>query len=529
MSRAILNAGLFFICVSLLAPLPTLAEDIAQPVGGHPSCSSLEDHDWNKQEKFVWLKVCKGQEVDFNDAALKSDYGGDLDPKDADKWHAERILTAKFIETVLLEDKYRRALTRVGVRITGARFMERLNLENAELRHELWLNKSRLHDGANFSGVRSTRPIRFQGSVVSDEVDDLEEAHPKHDFDLTAVQIDGALSLDGGARFKAIRLTEAVIRGKLALDQSSFGGSFDGEAISAERISAQEKAHFEKSLYLAHATVKTDISLCRDSEFDEEIDLTGAKIDGDLNLGGSTFHGLIDLTGAQISGELSVTGCREEDVLQATWATTATADEPSLELQNAKADRISICDWPPNSHFGGFTYRTINDADGCLGNGHGSMWLEGWFKNLSSPSLQVYDQLATVLQNHGDLTNATTVRYLEREYETENSTLWWKLLRLIFKYVVGYGYRPWLALIFVGILLVVGALFMRISGEDKRNHLPRFAVAYTFDMLLPVIRLRDSHYAIDLKGLTQYYFYMHKIMGYVLASVLIAGLAGLTK
>jgi hypothetical protein len=35
-------------------------------------------------------------------------------------------------------------------------------------------------------------------------------------------------------------------------------------------------------------------------------------------------------------------------------------------------------------------------------------------------------------------------------YETENSTPWWQLLRLIFKYVVGYGYRPWLALIFVG-------------------------------------------------------------------------------
>jgi hypothetical protein len=48
-------------------------------------------------------------------------------------------------------------------------------------------------------------------------------------------------------------------------------------------------------------------------------------------------------------------------------------------------------------------------------------------------------------------------------------------------------------------------------------------------MLLPIVRLRDSHYSIDLKGWAQYYFYVHKVMGYVLASVLIAAVAGLTK
>jgi hypothetical protein len=54
-------------------------------------------------------------------------------------------------------------------------------------------------------------------------------------------------------------------------------------------------------------------------------------------------------------------------------------------------------------------------------------------------------------------------------------------------------------------------------------------LAYSFDLLLPIIRLREKHYQMDLNPWVRIYFYFHKIMGYVLASFLIAGIAGLTK
>jgi hypothetical protein len=57
-----------------------------------------------------------------------------------------------------------------------------------------------------------------------------------------------------------------------------------------------------------------------------------------------------------------------------------------------------------------------------------------------------------------------------------------------------------------------------------------FGLAYSFDILLPIIRLRECHYKIDLQtSWVRYYFYWHKIMGYVLASFFIAGLSGLAK
>jgi hypothetical protein len=78
------------------------------------------------------------------------------------------------------------------------------------------------------------------------------------------------------------------------------------------------------------------------------------------------------------------------------------------------------------------------------------------------------------------------------------------------------------------LFVVLGAAVLRVSGQGPRNAMP-IGLSYSFDMLLPVIRLREQHYAVDLTGAPRYYFYCHKIMGWVLASFLVAGLSGLTK
>jgi hypothetical protein len=48
-------------------------------------------------------------------------------------------------------------------------------------------------------------------------------------------------------------------------------------------------------------------------------------------------------------------------------------------------------------------------------------------------------------------------------------------------------------------------------------------------MLLPFITLRKAHDDVDLEGFARYYFYFHKVMGFVLGSFLLAGLSGITK
>lgn len=55
-------------------------------------------------------------------------------------------------------------------------------------------------------------------------------------------------------------------------------------------------------------------------------------------------------------------------------------------------------------------------------------------------------------------------------------------------------------------------------------------IAYSVDRFLPVVRLREYHYSkIELRGWLVYYFYFHQMMGFILASLLIAGVTGLAE
>ncbi|WP_166656257.1 hypothetical protein [Paraburkholderia sp. BL10I2N1] len=56
-----------------------------------------------------------------------------------------------------------------------------------------------------------------------------------------------------------------------------------------------------------------------------------------------------------------------------------------------------------------------------------------------------------------------------------------------------------------------------------------FGVAYNFDTFIPLVRLRELHYKIDITSGARYYFYFHKLAGWVLGSFLVAAVTGLTK
>ena len=134
----------------LVVSLSARGEDVAQPVPANGKCSVQADPQWTSQEKFVWQHVCVGDVADFN---AGSDYGGNLDPKRPEGLPASRILRPVFLETILLADKYRHALTRRGVRISGASFGDTVDLEGAQLGNDLALFRSLLSKGARFRAI----------------------------------------------------------------------------------------------------------------------------------------------------------------------------------------------------------------------------------------------------------------------------------------------------------------------------------------------------------------------------------------
>ncbi len=94
--------------------------------------------------------------------------------------------------------------------------------------------------------------------------------------------------------------------------------------------------------------------------------------------------------------------------------------------------------------------------------------------------------------------------------------------------IIGYGYSLWCAAAWSAAFIIIGALVFRRTEEAYRNRMP-FGLAYSFDTFIPLIKLRERHYKIEISGRARYYFYIHKLAGWLLGSFLVAAIAGLTK
>jgi len=559
---------ILFALMLLMAPLGARAQQ-ALPSLDDP-CPVPADERWTPQERFVWERVCVGKIADFN---VASDYGGHLDPMKPDGWSQSRILRPAFLAAILLKDPYSRALPPAGVTIVGARFVEMIDLDRAELRYQLLLVDSLVENDVRFAMLRSKHPIALARSKVTGNIKmsgldldsnlalqgsqfttlDLNNVHVSGQVNLHNSKVAGDLLMNGlharslymlGGEFAqvdlaAIRVSDlnlyhakisnlldinsGRVDGRLLMDEGRFA-DVNLTALWVGHLLSMRQAHFNEvelnsghvggELLLSESEIDHDLS-CFNLEVVQHVfmdqvkiggslDCESAKFRGDVYLYGGEFKKDIDLTAVEIGGTLELEGVQ----------TTA------LKLQNAKIGTIpDLADFsPPKLEVDGLTYRNVVAADK----------FEGWFRKVDHHSSQPYEQLASVVQSQGNGSLATAIRYAGRERERGEASRGMWLWLTALKWVIGYGHHPERSILWALGLVAIGATVLRISGEGPRNGMP-YGIAYSFDTLLPIIRLRERHYQIDLQTWARYYFYWHKIMGYVLATFLIAGLSGLTK
>jgi hypothetical protein len=150
---------------------------------------------------------------------------------------------------------------------------------------------------------------------------------------------------------------------------------------------------------------------------------------------------------------------------------------------------------------------------------------------------------------HGDEANdvlfAGRERARKRALENGHCGSWLGLWALQLTIGYGYGGGYFRSLGWVAFLVALGSVICvwSRSGPPWRRrswHSPwragwrKWRLAsdtciYSLDQLLPIIQLSKHHDDKRLKVGARYYFYFHRVMGFVLASFLVAGLAGLTK
>ena len=464
-------------------------------------CRILPLPKWTEPEKWAWTQICEGKEANFNERLKEK-----LDPRNPahdGEWSDERKLSSIFLETILLHEPFRSAIPRQGVRIIGAYFPNFIDLTDASIERPLLLHKSRFRSQVDMNRLRTLASISLEGS--------------KFDGDLN---MDSA-SVGGGLFMRRAEFGEVVLRGveigdQLDMEWATFKGKLNMDAASVG-----------SSLFMGKA------------ELNKPANLIFLSVGSGLNARGVMLRGL-DLTGARIEGELHL-GLSDANIEWKSY-TDENGDRqaPKLTLRNTSVGTLQDTKdtWPDHleREFEGFTYDRLGGFGASEQDDpykRESSWFIEWLAKDESYSPQPYRHLAGVFRaaGHEDMADDILVANRDRE---RRETDWWppKWLWLwMLKLFIGYGYglRSFYALYWIAGLTVFGTVLLCCAKESARDG-TKLGFWYSLDMLLPVIRLREQHYTdVDLKTWAKYYFYFHKIMGYVLIFFVLAGLSGLTE
>lgn len=522
---------------------------------GQP-CQTPPRPEWTKPEKWVWQQVCEGKIADFNTL-----HKGKLNPRDSDGWSPERLISPEFLETILLHDPFRSALSRRGVCIVGAWVTKPIDLQNARLAHPWSLEKSRLDANVRLSGLQNTDSVSFVESVFMGALC-LASAKVGGQLRLNGTKCMGELnmnSLKAGdhlfmserAEFENVNLVAAKVGGGLVLSEAKCTGELNMDSLEVAgdilmngaklrqvrlrgaKVGGQLALNGTKCtgvLNMDSLEVASHLFMCAEAEFGKAIHLIFGNIGGNLDLSGAKLSS-IDMTGTRVQGELRLGSGRQPKPI---WDGDK---ESRLILRNAVVgalqDRHEDGAWPKYLDLNGFTYTRLggfqSEEGGSDMAARRAKWFIEWLEKDQSYTPQPYHQLTNVLRAMGHTEAVNVILYAgkERERHEASGLKWWGLSLLKWVIGYGYGYRYFLSLLWVTAITLIGVLVLATVDSGAPSTLAQKA-AFSFDLLLPIIKLDESH-KLMFEGWQRYYFYVHQLMGFLLGSFVVAGLSGITK
>ncbi len=491
--------------------------------------------DWSPQERWVWKKLVKGEEADFN---VEPEWGGLLFARHDEGWSDKRTITPKFLETILLTSPYKEAIHRNGVRIVGAWFKGGINLSNSKIEHLLYLDKCRFDKNVSFWDIKSASLISFSGSRFKGELDlhraDIASSLFLRDnalFDgevnLASASIGGILTMKGStftdkvdmnmlkvtsnlfmggkAQFEGeVNLLGASIGGQLAM----VGSTFTGEVVMnmlkvTSSLFMSDKAQFEGEVNLVSASIGGALTM-EGSTFKRKVVMERVTVGGNCIISGAEFTGLVDMSFAKIKSgvlnladasfaSLNLTGAKVDGVVclgSKTQGATKWKKGATLTLRGAECGSLQDLEksWPDKLDLDGFKYNRLDGfmpKDDDLFANRGEEWMKDWLNKNEGKIFypQPYEQLAKVLRETGQKDKANEILLAGKQEERKNmrkySLAWFSLF--LQDATVGYGLRlrytlGWaLAFTFLGVfvLYVAGYVGMLVKDTSAKGTIAR--------------------------------------------------------
>jgi hypothetical protein len=292
------------------------------------------------------------------------------------------------------------------------------------------------------------------------------------------------------------------------------------------------------------------VFLDEETVFRGSIDLVASTLKSHVHIDGSAFHDRVDFTGATIEKNLILasTSAGERPPKWFKGASLVLRNVSVGALQESQAawcieDRQNNCLKNDTEGFvpvdlQGFTYERLGGLESTgtpdTMDTRETKWLRAWLGAQldHGPRFipQPYRHLANVLRTTGNPTKADEVLYYLREHErTAASTPWATKVWLTLQWaLIGYGYANWRALIYFAVLVGAGVLACNQAKETTKM-LITHKFWYSLDRALPVVNLKATEGIKPPSNWVGSYFYVHQIIGFVLATFLVVGLSGFTK
>ncbi|WP_369205441.1 oxidoreductase [Streptomyces sp. PU-14G] len=407
------------------------------------------------------------------------------------------------------------AEVRRAVRFEACRFDEVVSLEGATTLAVAFVGCAL--PGLRASTTRCGGRLDLRRSAIG-ERDGTESA-----VDLVHADIAGGIRLDGA---------HLVAPGRVALEGGGLvvrGGVFCEDGFVAEGEIGFPGAELPGGLWMRGARIAVGaadvFAFHGDAVKASNVRLQGLRADGRIRLRGAQVDDLVSLQNAELTGSGSSVMCvgMRTEALDLRFARPPAG---GVNLRNAHASRLQDDPraWPTTLGLDGFTYDWLGETAATRREDvrNRLAWLR--YERVYAP--QTYEQLASHYRRSGHEDEARRV-LLVRE-RRRRSTLgaagraWGWLLEA----TVGYGYRPWIAGIWLAVLTLLGsAVFAAHTPvpNKKGEGAPFNPVVYALDLMVPIGGLgqRDGWHWDE--GAVQGLAYGLVAVGWILTTTVVAG------
>ena len=521
------------------------------------------ERSWTPIERDIWMQLCRNGNAS----------GARVSRKIRDSSSAHQPIRAEFLQKILIASPYRERVEK-GISLTDMRLLGMLSINSTKLKGDIALSSFDAPDGIWFQSVVLDGSLsldvcfrffimassRVQGDLkmsVPDTCQSESILMPKTEVggvlelvrstfwfaDLSGLRTGRGLSLHGSTG-AVVSLTDAYVDGPVDLTDLVLSNEIKGADLSSIRPRrVLENRERVLSLDGLRATSTVDLS---GAETDGPVGVSDARIEGSLIFTGASFPSLVDVSNSNIGKRLEVgpVVIGEFSAEPIRWGPKSllTLDNTSI---STIATPFDLDSWPAkmdlsNLTFTSFFERRVANTRGLISKPPPLtiLALNAWFplwlcRSVADPfNPQPYETVGHYLTSIGQLEAAEAVGVAEKDHQLAQA---WKdnnygtcIFLLFSRATVLYGYQLWRAALWAIFFVALGALVFRRTLEAYNNCMP-IGLAYSFDMFIPLIKLRERHYKIELSGRARYYFYLHKLAGWVLGSFLVAAVSGLTK